>query len=314
MNLSNDNPADRVRPVLGPQRDIVQHRQALRHREVAAALATVRASRKKPAVKLAFDFLVLTAARSERSDLAAWGEIDHNGPCVDDPGHPDEDEPRPPSAALRSRDGCSRRGADARRRPARVARPGWAAARHPAVPPVDGTLRHRLRSTRLPLVVPRLAAEETDHRREVIEAGLAHVVQNQVEAACARSDLFERLLLLMDDWAAYLNCPPVTEHPTQARCRLQESRTGKADAPGGSSRVATRPSRTSPESAIRAAGDGWASGHEADLSVQVSVAFRHVISPRRLREPIRAVTGCPAGCVAGISTQLTGSGNPGKSV
>ena len=36
------------------------------------------------------------------------------------------------------------------------------------------------------------AAEETDHPREVIEAALAHVVPNKVEAAYARSDLFER--------------------------------------------------------------------------------------------------------------------------
>ena len=36
------------------------------------------------------------------------------------------------------------------------------------------------------------AAEETDHRREVIEAALAHVVGNKVETAYARSNLFER--------------------------------------------------------------------------------------------------------------------------
>ena len=44
MNLRTDNPSDRVGPVLGPQRNIVQHMRALPHREVAAALATVRAS------------------------------------------------------------------------------------------------------------------------------------------------------------------------------------------------------------------------------------------------------------------------------
>ena len=49
------------------------------------------------------------------------------------------------------------------------------------------------------------AAEETDHPREVIEAALAHVVQNKVEAAYARSDLFERRRWLMDDWATYLS-------------------------------------------------------------------------------------------------------------
>ena len=48
------------------------------------------------------------------------------------------------------------------------------------------------------------AAEQTNHPREVIEAALAHVVQSRVEAAYARSDLFERRRVLMNDWAAYL--------------------------------------------------------------------------------------------------------------
>ena len=46
------------------------------------------------------------------------------------------------------------------------------------------------------------AAEETNHPREVVEAALAHVVQNKVEATYARSDLFERRRKLMDDWSA----------------------------------------------------------------------------------------------------------------
>ena len=48
------------------------------------------------------------------------------------------------------------------------------------------------------------AGEETDHPREVVEAALAHKVRNQVEAAYARSDLFERRRQLMNDWAHYL--------------------------------------------------------------------------------------------------------------
>ena len=47
------------------------------------------------------------------------------------------------------------------------------------------------------------AAEKTDHPREVVEAALAHVVRNPVEAAYARSE-FERRRLLMDDWAEHL--------------------------------------------------------------------------------------------------------------
>ena len=38
----------------------------------------------------------------------------------------------------------------------------------------------------------------------MVEAALAHVVQNKVEAAYARSDLFERRRQLMDDWTAYV--------------------------------------------------------------------------------------------------------------
>ena len=48
------------------------------------------------------------------------------------------------------------------------------------------------------------AAEETDHPREVVEAALAHVVRNKVEAAYSRTDLFMSRRQLMNDWAAYL--------------------------------------------------------------------------------------------------------------
>ncbi len=54
-------------------------------------------------------------------------------------------------------------------------------------------------------------AEKTGYLREVIEAALAHGVQNRVEAAYRRTDLFEHRRQLMDDWAFYLaggSCKP----------------------------------------------------------------------------------------------------------
>ena len=48
------------------------------------------------------------------------------------------------------------------------------------------------------------AAECTDAPHAVMEAALAHVVRNKVEAAYARSDLFERRRVLMEDWGRYL--------------------------------------------------------------------------------------------------------------
>ena len=82
MDLRIDNPRDRVLPVLGPQNDIVSHRLALPHQDVAAAIETVRASRSgQPAVKLAFELLVLTAARSGELRLATWDEMDRPTAC-----------------------------------------------------------------------------------------------------------------------------------------------------------------------------------------------------------------------------------------
>ncbi|MDD9987936.1 MAG: integrase arm-type DNA-binding domain-containing protein [Spirochaetaceae bacterium] len=227
MNLRNDNPADRVRPVLGPQRGVVTHMRALPHREVAAALAAVRASRKQAVDKLAFEFLVLTAARSGEVRFAAWDEMDsagrvwtlsaarmkmkrdHRVPlCSRAVGILDEARtlggggalvfPAPGGGAL-----------DVQRLRRLLKRCGISCVPH--------GFRSSFRDW---------AAEETDHPREVIEAALAHVVQNQVEAAYARSDLFERRRRLMNDWADYLAEtspePPGAEAAKRGRRRHRE--------------------------------------------------------------------------------------------
>ena len=72
-----DNPAgDMLSQALGRQADVTQHMQALPHREVAAALHTVQNSHAHIITKLAFEFLILTAARSGEVRLAMWEEID----------------------------------------------------------------------------------------------------------------------------------------------------------------------------------------------------------------------------------------------
>ena len=76
MQYRADNPCDRLGPALGRQQVIVQHMRALPHGAVAAALATVRASPAAVTTKRAFEFLVLTAARSGEVRLATWDEMD----------------------------------------------------------------------------------------------------------------------------------------------------------------------------------------------------------------------------------------------
>ena len=73
----NDNPAGEAITAALPKRPVrVRHMRALPHGEVCAAIAAVRASRAWVGMQLAFEFLVLTAARSGEVRLAVWGEID----------------------------------------------------------------------------------------------------------------------------------------------------------------------------------------------------------------------------------------------
>jgi integrase len=51
------------------------------------------------------------------------------------------------------------------------------------------------------------AAEKTNAPRDVVEAALAHVVRDKTEAAYFRSDLFDRRRKLMDDWARFTTKP-----------------------------------------------------------------------------------------------------------
>jgi integrase len=56
------------------------------------------------------------------------------------------------------------------------------------------------------------AAEQTSAPREVAEAALAHVLENRVEAAYRRSDLFEKRRTLMEEWADFSSARQPREH------------------------------------------------------------------------------------------------------
>ena len=209
MELRLDNPCDRVRPVLGPQRNIVEHMRALPHQDVPAAVAAVRASKAAEVVKLAFEFLVLTAARWGEVRGAEWIEIDAAGGVWTIPA-------TRMKAKRAHRIPLSRRAVeivDTARTHGDGSSPlVFPAADAAALP--EKALRRLLQDQKIPAVPHGFrstfrdwAAEETNHPREVVEAALAHVVHNQVEAAYARSDLFERRRRLMDDWSAAV-CRP----------------------------------------------------------------------------------------------------------
>ena len=55
------------------------------------------------------------------------------------------------------------------------------------------------------------AAERTAYPREVVEMALAHAIENKVEAAYRRGDLFEKRRRLMADWARFCEAAPAGE-------------------------------------------------------------------------------------------------------
>ena len=174
---------------------------------MAAAVEAVRTSGGAPVVKLAFEFLLLTAARWGEVRGAEWTEIDTS--------HRVWTIPATRMKAQRAhRVPLCRRAAEI----LEAARTLGDASSPLVFPNGDGTplpekkLRRLLQDRNIAAVPHGFrstfrdwAAEETNHPREVVEAALAHMVQNKVEAAYARSDLFERRRRLMDEWAAYVD-------------------------------------------------------------------------------------------------------------
>ncbi len=67
---------------------------------------------------------------------------------------------------------------------------------------VDGVTVHGFRSA-----FRDWAAERTNFTNEVCEAALAHVIENKVEAAYRRGDLFDKRRKLMEAWALYCALP-----------------------------------------------------------------------------------------------------------
>ena len=225
MEFRMDNPCDRIGPVLGPQQDVIEHMQALPHREVAAVIQKVRASTALPAAKLALEFLVLTAARWGEVRWAEWEEIDRDGRVWTVPARRAKTNRRHRvplcGRALEILEAAQALGKGA----------GPLVFTHGGGKPLhDSALRRLLRELGIAAVPHGFrstfrdwAGEETNHPREVIEAALAHVVRNRVEAAYARSDLFERRRVLLDDWARYLaqeiGCPHQVRQGGLARGR-----------------------------------------------------------------------------------------------
>ena len=204
QGLRSDNPADAVRAVLPKQGGSGPAHRALPYCEVADAIAAVRASSADARTKLAFEYLVLTAARAGEVRLATWDEIDFEARTWTVPGERmkagrEHRVPLAPRAVEVLHEARALDGGDLVFRGRRGAMTVGALVHMLHRVGIDATAHGFRASFRV------WAQERTHFAREVCEAALAHTNPNKAEAAYARSDLFEKRRELMNAWARYLN-------------------------------------------------------------------------------------------------------------
>ena len=203
----SDNPAgDAISAALPKNGTGRAHHRAVPYGEVGAAIDTVRAATAFDLTKLAIEFLILTAARSGEVRKAQWSEIDHengvwNVPAEHMKGGHDHRVPLSARAleVLAEAEKWSS-GSDLI----------FASVTGRCMP--SGALQQLLIENGVKATIHGFrssfrdwAAERTSAPRAVMEAALAHTNTNQVEAAYARSDLFEKRRKLMETWAAFVS-------------------------------------------------------------------------------------------------------------
>jgi integrase len=204
--LRADNPATSDALALPKHERQTKNSRALPYQEVVVAIDKVKASRAWSATKMALEFTILTAARSGEARGACWSEIDVENAVWTVPAQRMKmnREHRVPLSKramevleeARTLDGNT----------------GLVFPSFSGRELSDNTLSKLLRELELGTTVHGFRSsfrtwtqEQTNAPSEVGEAALAHVKADKVEAAYARSDLFEKRRRLMDSWSSYLN-------------------------------------------------------------------------------------------------------------
>ncbi len=205
---SGDNPAELIGEALPRHRREQQHHAALPYQDVPQFIGKLRAGTSEPITKLAFEFLILTAARTTEVRRAHWQEVDLAGRTWTIPGRRMK-AGRQHVIPLSQR--CLEILAHAKRlnadqhfifpdaHPERamsenrflVARDALGYSKQQCTP-------HGFRSS-----FRDWAAEETTFPAEVAEMALAHTIRNKVEAAYRRGHLLAKRAELMQAWASY---------------------------------------------------------------------------------------------------------------
>lgn len=179
------------------------HHAALGYKDVPAAMARLRASAGVSA--RAVEFLALTAARSGEGRHAVWPEIDFKERLWVVPPERMKagKEHRVPltDRAIEILEAMKQRAtSDLIFGGERDGRPISDVAMTKALRRATGddSTLHGLRST-----FRDWCGDQTTHPHDVVEAALAHAIENKTEAAYRRQDALDKRRKLMDEWAVY---------------------------------------------------------------------------------------------------------------
>lgn len=204
---SGENPCRIAAIGLPKQGDTVRHFAALPYADLPGFVAKLRAADSAETVKLALEFLILTAARSGEVRGARWDEIDLEAKLWTIPAERMKAE-REHVVPLTAR------AIEILTRARELAPP-----KSELVFPSNRSKAGGLSDMALTMVLRRLkveatahgfrstfrgwCSEETDFPGEVAEMALAHAIGSKVEAAYRRGKLLEKRRELMDAWATF---------------------------------------------------------------------------------------------------------------
>lgn len=192
----------------------VEHHPSCPHADVGALLSTVKASTATSMVKLAFEFIVLTAARSGEVRGATWSELDDDLTTWTVPGERMK-------AGREHRVPISERAQQIlREAKALQIKHGWTDEGNPqglvfptpgGKPYSDMVFTQLMRRLSLSFTMHGFRSsfrtwgqEATDYPHEMLEMALAHTVGDQTVRAYARSDMAAKRRQLMTDWGQYV--------------------------------------------------------------------------------------------------------------
>lgn len=203
---AGENPVLGVTKGLPKQTGKDDHHAALPYGDVPAFLASLKESDVSEITKLAFEFLILTASRTSEVLGMKWEEVGEANRTWAIPAERMKAK-RMHRVPLSPR--CMEILKDAKRFEAGSVYvfPGRSGDK----PLSNMVFLMALRRMNLDATAHGFrssfrdwAAEQTNFPREVCEAALAHAVENRVEAAYRRSDLFEKRRELMEHWSNFV--------------------------------------------------------------------------------------------------------------